>query len=119
MSDQLRTIDEIVAQVMEHSFAVGDVLIPPQKIRQMMVQAAEQAIDAAMANQVQVIRLRPGDALVVHVEPDWVLTAIQKDNLYQLWQKVGERFGAAAVVISQGATGFSVIRQEGEDDGSL
>lgn len=111
MSEKLLTIDEIVGQVMKDNFATGNVLIPVDKIRQMMMQAAHRVNDAAMAKQVQVLRLRPGDLLVVHMPQE--MDRANAARLTEEWSEVLKEFSATAVICN-GVERFSILRSGSE-----
>lgn len=111
MNEKPLAIDKIVEQVMEHNFAVGDVLMPPSKIRQMMMQAAQQASDAATAKQVQVLSLRPGDLLVVHMPQE--MDRANAARLTEEWSEVLKEFSATAVICN-GVERFSILRSGSE-----
>lgn len=107
-----QTAAQIVDELLRDRVRPDQLLIGVDWARSLMIEAAERAAKEAISQQMSVLRLRPGDLLVVHAAN---MPLASMERMAEHWRAIARQLYAHAVVVS-GVEGFSVIRPEQGDE---
>ena len=115
--DERQTIAEIAEVVFERFGVEPHKDLDQSKVRSMISEACALTAEIVMREKVQVLSLRPGDVLVVHLT-DMPRDAAYLDRIGAAWADVAKKFDASTVACT-GVERFSILRHGSETNGEL